>query len=111
MLRQLRGLGYRTIPAADGTQALEILQGGAPIDLLFTDMVMPGGMDGRTLAAAARRLRPQLKILFTSGFTAAAAAAVMEDEYSFNLISKPYRKEELGRRIRGLIDGAEGRGT
>jgi DNA-binding response OmpR family regulator len=65
---------------------------------------MPGGMDGRALAEAARRLRPHLKILFTSGFTAAAASAAMREEFGHNLLSKPYRKDELGRRIRAALD-------
>ena len=107
-LRHLQSLGYRTIPAADGTSALEIIQGGAPIDLLFTDVVMPGGLDGRALAEAARRLRPELRVLFTSGFTAAAASAATEDRFGSNLLSKPYRKGELAHRIRAALDASEG---
>jgi signal transduction histidine kinase len=107
-LRYLQSLGYRTIPAVDGASALEIIKGGTPIDLLFTDVVMPGGMDGRALADAARRQRPGLRILFTSGFTAAAAAAVTESQFGANLLSKPYRKGELARRVRALLDAPEG---
>jgi len=106
-VRHLQGLGYRTIPAADGTSALEIIQSGAPIDLLFTDVVMPGGIDGRALGDAARRLRPGLRVLFTSGFTAAAASATSaatDDQFGANLLSKPYRKTELARRIRAALD-------
>lgn len=106
-VRHLQSLGYRTIPAADGASALEIIQGGVPIDLLFTDVVMPGGIDGRALAAAARRLRPGLKISFTSGFTASAASATTEDhQFGSNLLSKPYRKSELARRIRAVLDAS-----
>jgi PAS domain S-box-containing protein len=104
-VHQLQDLGYRTIPASDAAWALKMIEGGTPIDLLFTDVVMPGGMDGTALADAARRLRPDLKVLFTSGFTAAAASAAMADEFGFNLLSKPYRKEELGRRVRAALDG------
>ncbi len=100
---QLQSLGYRTLPACDAAQALEIIRGGTPIDLLFTDVVMPGGMDGKALAEAARRLRPGIRVLFTSGFTAAAASAAMSEEFGRNLISKPYRKDELGRRIRAAL--------
>jgi CheY-like chemotaxis protein len=103
-VRQLQDLGYRTIPAGDGNSALEIILGGAPIDLLFTDVVMPGGLDGRALSDAARRQRPQLKVLFTSGFTAAAASAGTEDQFASNLLSKPYRKAELAGRIRAALD-------
>jgi PAS domain S-box-containing protein len=106
-VRQLQSLGYRTIPASDPAHALEIVQGGAPINLLFTDMVMPGGMDGRALAEAARHLRPGLKVLLTSGFTQAAASAVSENRLSFALLSKPYRKEELARTVRAAIDGGD----
>jgi PAS domain S-box-containing protein len=105
----LESLGYRTISAADGVSALAIIKSGAPIDLLFTDVVMPGGLDGRALAAAARQLLPELKILFTSGFTAAAASAAIEDRFSSNLLSKPYRKADLARRVRTMLQASESR--
>jgi len=106
-VRHLHSLGYSTIPASDGAAALEIIRGGTAIDLLFTDVVMPGGMDGRKLSDTARRLRPGLKVLFTSGFTAAAASAVTENHFTSNLLSKPYRKGELARRIRAALDTPE----
>lgn len=106
-VRHLENLGYRTIAAADGVSALAIIESGALIDLLFTDVVMPGGLDGRALAAAARQLQPGLKILFTSGFTAAAASASIEDGFGSNLLSKPYRKSDLARRIRTMLDVSE----
>jgi PAS domain S-box-containing protein len=108
-VRHLESLGYRTIQAADGVSALAIIKSGAPIDLLFTDVVMPGGLDGRALAAEARQLLPGLKILFTSGFTAAAASAAIEDGFGSNLLSKPYRKSDLARRIRTMLDASESR--
>jgi PAS domain S-box-containing protein len=103
-VRQLQSLGYRTISAVDGVSALEIIQAGSPLDLLFTDVVMPGGLDGNGLAEAARRLRPGLKILFTSGFTAAAASAAVQNQFGSNLLSKPYRKSDLAQRIRARLD-------
>ena len=106
-VRHLEGLGYRTIAAADGVSALAIIKGGALIDLLFTDVVMPGGLDGRALAAQARQLLPGVKILFTSGFTAAAASAAIEDKFGSNLLSKPYRKSDLARRVRTMLDASE----
>jgi PAS domain S-box-containing protein len=108
-VRHLESLGYRTISAADGVSALAIIKSGALIDLLFTDVVMPGGLDGRALAAEARRLLPGLKILFTSGFTAAAASAAIEDRFGSNLLSKPYRKSDLARRVRTMLDASESR--
>lgn len=65
---QLVSLGYRVIEAANGPLALEVIRGGEHIDLLFTDMMMPGGLNGGQLASAARQLRPGLKILYTSGY-------------------------------------------
>jgi len=107
--RHLERLGYRTISAADGVSALAIIKSGVLIHLLFTDVVMPGGLDGRALAAAARQLQPRLKILFTSGFTAAAASAAIEDRFGSNLLSKPYRKGDLANRIRTMLDASESR--
>jgi PAS domain S-box-containing protein len=106
-VRHLESLGYRTISAADGVSALAIIKSGALVDLLFTDVVMPGGLDGRALAAAARQLQPGLKILFTSGFTAAAASASIKGGFGLNLLSKPYRKSDLARRIRTMLDASE----
>ena len=105
-LRRLHELGYRTIAARDGVEGLSIVQGGVPFDLLFTDMVMPGGMSGSDLADAARRLRPGLKVLFTSGFTAAAASAAMREKFGSNLLTKPYRKAELALRVRAALDNS-----
>jgi CheY-like chemotaxis protein len=105
-LRQLHSLGYHTLAASDGAEALEIVGGDAPIDLLFTDIMMPGGMDGKALADAAHRMRPALKILFTSGFTEAAASSTMASELGIDLLSKPYRKDELARRVRAALAAA-----
>jgi PAS domain S-box-containing protein len=107
--RQLGELGYVTMAAENAVDALEIIRGTTPIDLLFTDVVMPGAMNGNALAREARALRPGLRVLFTSGFTATAAAAAIAAEFGSNLISKPYRKTELGSRVRATIDGAAGK--
>ena len=102
-VRQLRELGYHVTEAADGAGALSQLETGADIDLLFTDVIIPD-LDGRALAAMARRLRPNIKVLFTSGFTAAAASASVEEQFGSNLLSKPYRKHDLARRVRAVLD-------
>jgi PAS domain S-box-containing protein len=104
-VRRLEELGYRSVAARDGGEALTVLQGAMHIDLLFTDMVMPGGLDGRQLAAAARALRPDLKVLFTSGFTDAIAADNSERDLGQVLLTKPYQKAMLAHRIRATLDG------
>ena len=107
-LRQLRELGYETLDAGTGPEALAKLDSDRTIDLLFTDIVMPGGIDGRELAHRATAMRPELKVLFTSGFTAAAASAAIAAELTDRLISKPYRKVDLAWRIRAILDGTGG---
>ncbi len=105
VLRQLRDLGYVVIEAANGPQALKILEDGAAIDLLFTDVVMPGGMTGRQLAEAAKGRRPNLKTLFTSGYTEDSILRLGKLDPGVRLLSKPYRKHELATRIREALDG------
>ncbi len=105
VLRQLRDLGYEVIEAANGPQALKILNDGAAIDLLFTDVVMPGGMTGRQLAEAAKTRRPNLKTLFTSGYTEDSILRLGKLDPGVRLLSKPYRKHELATRIREALDG------
>jgi len=105
VLRQLRDLGYAVIEAANGPQALKIIEGGASIDLLFTDVVMPGGMTGRQVAEAAKGRRPNLKTLFTSGYTEDSILRLGKLDPGVRLLSKPYRKHELATRIREALDG------
>ncbi|HJU20067.1 MAG TPA: ATP-binding protein [Stellaceae bacterium] len=103
-LSNLEGLGYRTLVAQNGAEALAMLNRNPEVDLLFTDLVMPGGVSGRELARAACRLRPGLKILLTSGY-----AAPSEDDGAhedFPLIPKPYRQRDLAAKIRDVLDGA-----
>jgi PAS domain S-box-containing protein len=104
VLRQLRDLGYAVIEAANGPQALQILESDAAIDLLFTDVVMPGGMTGRQLAEAAKGRRPNLRTLFTSGYTEDSILRLGKLDPGVRLLSKPYRKHELATRIREALD-------
>jgi CheY-like chemotaxis protein len=97
-VRQIRDLGYEVAEASNGLAALEILRTAQPVDLLFTDIMMPGGLDGPTLAREALKLRPQLKVLFTSGF------ADGRSEADFPLLQKPYRKPELAVRLRAALE-------
>ncbi|WP_337876038.1 PAS domain S-box protein [Elioraea sp.] len=100
---QLAEFGYRVVSARNGPEALKLIGQGEPFDLLFTDIVMPGGMNGRQLAEAARRLRPDLKVLFTSGYSDQAVHAQEAPGQGIGLISKPYRRQELARRLREAL--------
>jgi CheY-like chemotaxis protein len=105
VLSQLRDLGYRVLEAADGPQAQAILESDAAVDLLFTDVVMPGGLTGRQLAEVAKRKRPALKTLFTSGYTEDSVLRLGQLDPGVRLLSKPYRRQELAQRIRESLDG------
>ena len=101
----LRALGYRISEAEDGPSALEILRTDETIGLLFTDVVMPGGMTGYDLAREARRLRPDLRVLLTSGFAEASLRGTDPGEMKLPRLSKPYRKAELARAVRKALSG------
>ena len=103
--RQLGELGYAVIEAENGDAAFKIIERGDSIDLLFTDVVMPGGMTGEDLAQAARDLRPGLKILLTSGFARSAMQAGPRADTYKNLLSKPYRKADLAAALRVAFEG------
>ena len=103
-LKQLTDLGYRTLEAENAKQALKILAAHPEIDLLFTDIVMPGGMTGTELAREAKRLYPKLKILLTSGYTARAMANGFHDIEGLELLNKPFRKRDLAARLRGVLE-------
>ncbi|MCM2563738.1 response regulator [Lutimaribacter sp. EGI FJ00015] len=100
---QLKGLGYHVLDASNGREALDILS-QASIDLLFTDVVMPGGMGGHELANAARELLPGVKILFTSGYTENSIVHHGRLDQGVKLLSKPYRREQLATKIREVLD-------
>jgi PAS domain S-box-containing protein len=106
-VRQLTELGYKVVEAPSGKAALDILkEDGHHIDLLFTDVVMPGGMTGDILASEARATRPGLKVLFTSGFpqaTAMQGGGQAVEIVQGSMLSKPYRKYELARRVRETL--------
>jgi len=100
-VRQIRDLGYQVAEAPNGPAALQILRAAGRIDLLFTDIMMPGGLDGPALAREAVKLRPGLKVLFTSGF------AGDHGDDDFPILQKPYRKPELAAILRAVLDGTE----
>ena len=101
----LKDLGYQVVTAANTARALEILSGDQPIDLLFSDVIIPGGTNGAQLAARARRVRPELKVLLTSGYTAAALSLEHGLPDNLNVVGKPYQRGELARKLRLAING------
>jgi CheY-like chemotaxis protein len=100
----LEGLGYTIRQAGEGRAALEVLREAGPVDLLFTDMVMPNGMNGHDLIREARQIRANLKVLLTSGYSEQFLKSSGEAPYAF-LLSKPYRRENLATTIRSVLDG------
>jgi signal transduction histidine kinase/ActR/RegA family two-component response regulator len=104
---QLVALGYRVFTAANGVEALDVIRRRADIDLLFTDIVMPGGMNGRALADAVREVRPELPVLFTSGYSEDAIVHDGRLDPGVLLLSKPYPRADLARSVRqALLTGA-----
>jgi signal transduction histidine kinase len=101
---QLADLGYDTLNVSNGPEALEILASGEAIDLMFSDIVMPGGMNGRELARQALGLRPELKILLTSGYSEKSVASHDGVPVTLSLLSKPYGRKQLASAIRGALD-------
>jgi len=106
MVKQLTDLGYKTLEAENAKAALAVLAEHAEIELLFTDIIMPGGMTGVELAREVRRLYPKVKILLTSGYTARAMANGFHNIDGLELLQKPFRKNDLARKIRQMLDMA-----
>ncbi len=99
----LEDLGYRWLDAPDGESALKLLEGGADIQLLFTDVVMPGPIKGAELVARARTLRPDLPVLFTSGYAEDTLERQGRLERDVQLLPKPYGKAELAAKMRSAM--------
>ena len=100
---QLLSLGYRVTTAADGREGLELVRSGEHFDLLFTDVIMPGGLDGPGLARAACALRPTLRLLFTSGYTENAIVGSGRLNGGAHILYKPYVRAELARKVRAAL--------
>jgi CheY-like chemotaxis protein len=100
----LQVLGYTVQEAINARMALEILRGPSRIDLLFSDVVMPGGMNGAQLAVEARRIRPDLKVLLTSGYTATGGTHDLPPEVP--LLRKPYVREDLAAKLSAVLSGS-----
>jgi PAS domain S-box-containing protein len=97
-------LGYRVLEAASGAAALEIIAREHKIDLLFTDVVMPGGMNGRQLADEAARRRPGLRVLFTTGYSRNAITHHGRLDPGVHLIGKPFARDQLAMKLREILD-------
>ena len=100
---ELKALGYRVIVTPSGPAALAILRGPEKIHLLFTDVVMPGGMFGTELAKEAARLRPHLKVLLTSGHTEHPVDAIDGGGREVRILNKPYRRHDLASMLRSVL--------
>ena len=110
----LRGLGYRVLTASDGTAALRLLQENGDINLLFTDVGLPPPYNGRQLAEEVRRARPDLRVLFTTGYARNAIVHHGRLDADVDLIVKPYTQADLAAKIRAVLEGeaaVDGAGT
>jgi len=103
VLAQLHSLGYVTLQAANAAEALAIVASGARFDLLFTDVIMPGKMNGRQLADEVLKTRPDLRVVYTSGYTENAIIHHGRLDSGVLLLAKPYRKSDLARIIRRAL--------
>jgi CheY-like chemotaxis protein len=103
VLTQLRSLGYVTLEAANAAEAIAIVKAGQVFDLLFTDVIMPGGLNGRQLADELQKIKPGLKVLFTSGYTENAIIHHGRLDTGVILLAKPYRKSEMAAMIRTAL--------
>jgi len=103
VVTQIRSFGYKTLAASNAIEALAIINGPDPIDLLFTDVIIPGGMNGRQLATAALLQRPELKVLYTSGYTENAIVHHGRLDAGVLLLPKPYLSSDLARMIRTAL--------
>ncbi|WUR11918.1 PAS domain-containing protein [[Empedobacter] haloabium] len=104
VLDMLAALGYRVLQAENGEQALRVIESGEPVDLLFTDVVMPGPLRSPELARIAQQLRPDLAVLFTSGYPQNSIVHGGRLDEGLELLSKPYRREELARKLRHVLN-------
>jgi CheY-like chemotaxis protein len=96
-------LGYSAIEAADGVSGLKVLESDVSIDLLITDVGLPGGVNGRQMADAARQTRPKLRVLFITGYAENAVIGNARLEPGMHVMTKPFALETLAARISAII--------
>ncbi len=104
----LRDIGYQVEHANTAAKAMEILKSVPQIQLLFTDVILPGGMNGRELANEAKKLRPELPVLFATGYTRNAIIHHGRLDSDVDLLTKPFTTEALARKVRQVLDGKAG---
>ena len=104
----LEDFGYTVLYAPDGRAALEVLAGDQAVDLLFTDMIMPGDLDGVALAREAKRRVPRIKVLLTTGYSEASLERTDAGGREFDVLNKPYGRSDLARKVRVILDGPTG---
>jgi CheY-like chemotaxis protein len=103
VVKQLNSLGFKVIEADNAQRALDVMAIRGSVDLLFTDVVLPGDMDGCALAREIMTCSPRSKVLLTSGFPGARLTEMQGLGTSVRLLSKPYRKDELSRAVREVL--------
>ena len=104
MILRVESLGYKVVLAVDGREAVMKLRTNPEIDMLFTDIVMPGGMSGWEVAELAQQMRPGLPTVFTSGYALEALVDQGRAPMKSMVLTKPYRKAELAHRLREALD-------
>jgi len=109
--KRLQNLGYVVVEAASGARAVEVLRSGAKIDLVFSDVVMPGGISGFDLADWVRQNAPDVPMLLASGFAEDVARAGEAPAAELEILRKPYTGAELARALRAALDGGRGGGA
>ncbi|USU05574.1 histidine kinase famiy protein [Sphingomonadaceae bacterium OTU29LAMAA1] len=107
----LSEFGYTVLRADNANEALTLLDGSGHIDLLFSDLIMPGGMNGVMLAREVKRRRPKMRVLLTTGYAESSIERVDARGAEFDLIQKPYKRSELATKVRQVLEGPTGIGT
>jgi CheY-like chemotaxis protein len=107
IVAMLRSLGYRVLTAAEGPAALNVLEANGPIDLLLTDVIMPGKLNGPALAREAIKRQPTLRVLYMSGYTENAFTSGDPQGSEVDWLAKPFTKADLARKVRGILDAGK----
>ncbi|WP_369938192.1 hybrid sensor histidine kinase/response regulator [Xanthomonas tesorieronis] len=104
----LEDQGYTTHVVHNAREALELVDQGLQVDLLYSDLIMPGGLNGVMLAREVRRRRPKIKVLLTTGYAETSIERTDAGGTEFDVLSKPYNRQELVRKVRIVLDGPTG---